>query len=265
MSDMLARICADKRDHIARRKAERPFAQVSEAARSAPAPRGFARRLSEAVALTGFGLIAEIKKASPSQGVIRPDFEPGALAQACQKGGAACLSVLTDAPYFKGSDQDLATARNAASLPVLRKDFTLDPYQVIEARALGADAILLVMAALEDAEARELANAAKELGMDVLAEVHDEAELDRALALDTALIGVNNRNLKTLEVDLATTERLAARVPPGRDLVCESGLKSHGDLERMSKTGAQRFLVGSSLMSARNVAAATAILLGRED
>lgn len=261
--DVLAEICAKKREHIARCKRERPLPRLEAEARAAAPPRGFARTLAATVAREGLALIAEIKKASPSRGLIRADFDPAALARAYAAGGAACLSVLTDAPYFQGKDEDLAAARAAAGLPVLRKDFMLDPYQVAEARSLGADCILLILAALDDGTARMLAAEARRFGMDVLTEVHDEAELDRALALDSALIGVNNRSLKTLEVDLATTERLAKRVPPGRDLVCESGLRTHDDLLRMSRAGAKRFLAGESLMRQNDVAAATAALLGR--
>lgn len=263
MSDVLAKICAEKRAHVARCKARRPADEILAAARAAPRPRGFAARLREAVTRVGFGLIAEIKKASPSQGLIRADYDPRALARAYQSGGAACLSVLTDQPYFMGRDEDLVAAREAADLPVLRKDFTLEPYQVIEARGLGADCILLIMTALDDPEAAALARLAKEFGMDVLAEVHDETELDRALGLDSALIGVNNRNLKTLEVDRSTTERLVKCVPSGRTLVCESGLESHEDLLRMSRVGARCFLVGESLLRQPDVASATAALLGR--
>lgn len=261
--DLLAEICAAKRELVARRKAKRPFAEVMCAAKAAPGPRGFARKLSDIVAREGLALIGEIKKASPSQGLIRADFNPAALARAYARGGAACLSVLTDEPYFQGRDEDLVAARTAVDLPMLRKDFILDPYQVAESRALGADCVLLILAALDDAAARSLAAEAGRLGMDVLAEVHDAAELERALLLDFALIGVNNRNLRTLEVDLGTTERLAKRIPPGRDLVCESGLHSHDDLLRMSRAGARRFLVGESLMRQKDVAAATAALLGR--
>jgi indole-3-glycerol phosphate synthase len=263
LSDVLADICAKKREHLAEAKAKRPARELAAIARNASAPRGFAARLSSAVASGGFALIGEIKKASPSKGLIRADFDPPALARAYAAGGAACLSVLTDTPYFMGRDADLEAARAAVELPVLRKDFTLDPYQVTEARALGADCILLIMAVLGDAEAAELTGAARALGLDVLVETHDEAELERALALDTSLIGINNRNLKTLEVDLATTERLAKQVPSDRELVCESGLGGYEDLVRMSRAGVRRFLVGEALMRQNDVAAATAALLGR--
>ena len=263
MSDVLGRICADKREHIAARKALRPIADVMAAARNAAPPRGFAAALTADVAGHGLALIAEIKKASPSKGLIRADFNPTALARAYAAGGATCLSVLTDVPYFQGEDGYLSAARDAVSLPVLRKDFMLETYQVAEARALGADCILLILAALDDGAAGEMVAAATEFGMDVLAEIHDEVELDRALGLDVTLIGINNRNLKTLAVDLATTERLAPQVETGRDLVCESGLGGHEDLLRMSQAGVRRFLVGESLMRETDVAAATATLLGR--
>ncbi|HTY70216.1 MAG TPA: indole-3-glycerol phosphate synthase TrpC [Alphaproteobacteria bacterium] len=260
-SDVLAEICAATRREVERRKERLPQAELERSARSAPPPRGFARALKEAALGPRPALIAEIKKASPSRGLIRAEFDPPALARAYKDGGATCLSVLTDGPYFQGSDAHLAAARAAVDLPVLRKDFMLDPYQVIEARAIGADCILLILAALDDVTARSLARLARELGLDVLAEVHDEAELARALALEDALLGINNRNLKTLAVDLATFERLARLAPQERFLVAESGLKTPADLARLARAGARAFLIGESLMAQADVAAATRALL----
>ncbi|MFP6742851.1 MAG: indole-3-glycerol phosphate synthase TrpC [Alphaproteobacteria bacterium] len=263
MSDTLRRICADKRQLVTDRKAARPFDAVERDAKAAAAPRGFAAALSAGVASHGLALIAELKKASPSKGLIRADFDPPGLARAYEAGGAACLSVLTDTPYFQGEDSYLQAAIEAVDLPVLRKDFIVDPWQVAETRALGADCLLLIMAALDDTAAAEIEAAALAHGMDVLIEVHDEAELERTARLTSRLIGINNRNLKTLEVDLAATERLAPLAPEGSHLVCESGLHDHDDVLRMARAGAQRFLVGESLMRQSNVTAATAALLGR--
>ncbi|MFZ5781642.1 MAG: indole-3-glycerol phosphate synthase TrpC [Pseudomonadota bacterium] len=263
MSDTLARITADTRRHVEACKARRPLAAVEAAARAADAPRGFARALRSAIAAGRYGLIAEIKKASPSKGLIRPDFDPPSLARAYERGGASCLSVLTDEPYFQGRDEYLVQARAATVLPVLRKDFMIDPYQIVEARALGADCVLLIMACLDDALAAELAALAHRWGMDVLVEVHDAAELDRALGIDGDLVGINNRNLKTLAVDLATTEQLAPRVPQDRVLVAESGLGSPADLARMARVGAAAFLIGESFMRKPDVEAAVREILVR--
>lgn len=264
MSNVLTRICDDKREHVAKAKKDRSQGDLENAVKTSSAPRGFARSLSETVKKGRYGLIAEIKKASPSKGLIREDFSPAMLAKSYENGGASCLSVLTDIPYFQGDDQYLIEARNAVSLPVLRKDFMVDTYQVTEARALGADCILLIMAALDDTLAAELEDAAFGYGMDVLIEVHNEEELERAHQLKSSLIGVNNRNLKTLEVTLDTTRRLAPMVAEGRDLVCESGLFTPKDLADMSAVGANRFLIGESLMRQADVEAATKTLLARE-
>jgi indole-3-glycerol phosphate synthase len=262
MNDVLDRICADKRAHVARAKAAVSEAALIASLTAAPPVRPFAAALKQHLAAGRYGLIAEIKKASPSAGLIRADFDPAELARAYAVGGATCLSVLTDIPYFQGNDDDLRMARNAASLPVLRKDFIVDPYQIIESRHIGADCVLLIMTALSDAAARELAAAAVEHGLDVLAEVHDQAELERALLLGVRLIGINNRNLKTLAVDLGTTERLARDVPADRIVVAESGIRSPDDLDRLAASGAQCFLVGETLMREPDVAAATRRLLG---
>lgn len=261
MSDVLERILADKREHVRQKKSLISQAEIDAQAKRVPPPRGFATALDAAVAEGGYGLIAEIKKASPSAGLIRPDFDPGALARAYRTGGAACLSVLTDEPWFQGRDAYLAQARDAAPMPALRKDFMIDPWQIAESRALGADAVLLIMAALSDAQAAEMEDCARGFGMDVLVEVHDEAEFDRALALASPLIGVNNRNLKTMITDVATTEKLAPRLPAGRVLVAESGLKDASDLARLAKAGARRFLIGETLMRQTDVAAAVRKLL----
>jgi indole-3-glycerol phosphate synthase len=261
-TDVLSRICADTRAAVVRAKTATSIEALRhEIGARDDTPRGFGSALKEAVAQGRYGLIAEIKKASPSGGLIRPDFDPAALARAYREGGATCLSVLTDGPHFQGSPEHLKAARAVVELPVLRKDFILDRWQVYESRAMGADCILLILAALSDAEARDLEALARALDMDVLAEVHDRRELERALGLQTPLIGINNRNLKTLATDLATTEELAPLVPPDRFLIAESGIRSNADLRRLAAVGAQCFLVGESLMRQPDVTTATRTLL----
>ena len=261
-ADVLAQICAATRASVAARKAATNVETLRQGiAAQADPPRGFGRAIKHATGAGHTALIAEIKKASPSGGLIRPDFDPAQLAAAYQVGGATCLSVLTEARFFQGSSADLVAARAACKLPVLRKDFIVDPWQVYESRAIGADCILLIMAALSDAEARALEQTARELDLDVLAEVHDRRELERALGLQTQLIGINNRNLKTLRIDLATTEELAPLVPPDRFLVAESGIGGPADLKRLAAVGTFCFLVGESLMRQNDVSAAVRALL----
>jgi indole-3-glycerol phosphate synthase len=262
MTDILAKIAAYKREEVAARKAVRPQSQVDADASVAEAPRGFRAALERHHAPGRLALIAEIKKASPSKGIIREDFDPPALARAYERGGAACLSVLTDGPSFMGADSYLQAARAATVLPCIRKDFLVDPWQVAESRALGADAILVILAMIDDALAADLMREAARYGMDALVEVHDEAEMNRAGALGATLVGVNNRDLKTFTVDLAITERLATRAPRDALLVTESGLFTAADAARLEASGAKAMLVGESLMRQADVEAATRALLG---
>lgn len=260
MADKLTEICDTKREEVAARKGFATIADLDDRAKQESAPRGFEAALRSRAA-NGFALIAEIKKASPSKGLIRPDFRPAEHAVAYERGGAACLSVLTDQPYFQGHEDYLMEARAACRLPVIRKDFMVDTWQVAEARAMGADAILIIVAALDDVLMAEIEAAALERGMDCLVEVHDEAEMDRASRLKSRLIGVNNRDLKRFVTDLGTTERLAPLAPDGTLLVSESGINSHADLQRLSRCGARTFLVGESLMRQPDVELATRALL----
>ncbi len=262
MTDILAKIAAYKRDEVTDRKRRRTQAALESAAQSASSPRGFKRALVDGHAPGKLSLIAEIKKASPSKGLIRADFDPPALARNYEAGGAACLSVLTDGPSFQGADAYLIDARAATALPCIRKDFLVDPWQVAESRALGADAILVILAMIDNVLAAELMAEAKRLGMDALVEVHDEAEMARAGALGSDLVGINNRDLKSFVVDLAVTERLKSQAPEGALLVTESGIFTPDDVVRMEAAGAKAMLVGESLMRQANVTAATRALIG---
>lgn len=269
MTDILAQICADKREHIASSRAKISHAELREKAEMQTSPRGFKKSLAKKISQNKPALIAEIKKASPSKGLIRADFDPATLARNYEDGGATCLSVLTDIPYFQGSDNHLIEARVASKLPVLRKDFMLDEYQITESRALGADCILLIIAALSDTQASELELAAGELGMDILVEIHDRKELERAIAINPnnsgKIIGINNRNLKTMQISLETSKELAKYIPEDYIGVCESGIVTPADIACMQTYGLHAFLVGESLMREDDVTTATRKILNISD
>ncbi len=265
MNDRLRAILDAKRRHVETRRREVSESELANIMGRQSPPRKFAAALTRSVAQGGYGIIAEIKRASPSRGRLRDGFHPQALAQAMEAGGASCLSVLTDEQFFEGADSHLEQARESTALPVLRKDFMLDPYQILEARALGADCVLLILAALSDSDAHLLAESARELDMDVLVEVHDEEEMERAIELDPDLIGINNRNLRTFETDLSVSERLASQVPAGIDVVSESGLHGPGDLQRLADHGIRRFLIGEAFMRQADVEAAVRHLMKAGD
>lgn len=262
MNNLLDKICSEKRALVAELSSKTSFQEIDSLARSAPPPRGFERSLHNRLANGEIGLITEMKKASPSAGLLQPDYSPAQIARSYEEAGADCLSVLTDTNYFQGRNDDLAAARQACSLPALRKDFMVDPWQIAESRALGADCILIIMAAVDDAMAHTLHNAACDYGMDILIESHNEEELHRALQLPSGMIGINNRNLQTLQIDLATTEKLAPLVPSNRLLVCESGIKDNADINRMRAANAHCFLIGESILKQANHESAVKNLRG---